>query len=123
MTLAVLGMGKGNSGALVVARMKSFLNAVDDLSGNAFIHHGLVRADVQQHKHLEDNRRRIPYLSLSVDSVNCRTLSSCKRTTTKQDTCEGFSFLHGCPAAAAHATSSFGLYSPPVLPSHPCPPK
>lgn len=34
-----------------------FLNAIDDLSGNTFVHHGLVRGDVQQHQHLQDTSR------------------------------------------------------------------
>lgn len=32
--------------------LPQFLNAIDDLSGDTFIHHGLVRGDVQQQQHL-----------------------------------------------------------------------
>lgn len=37
--------------------LPQFLNAIDDLSGNTFVHHGLVRGDIQQHQHLKDTSR------------------------------------------------------------------
>lgn len=42
--------------------LPQFLNAIDDLSGNTFIHHGLVRGDVQQHQHLKDTSRVLEFL-------------------------------------------------------------
>lgn len=44
--------------------LAQFLNAVDDFTGNAFIHHGLVRGDIQQHQDLvtEEVKFRIELL-------------------------------------------------------------
>lgn len=37
--------------------LPQFLNAIDDLSGNTFVHHGLVGGNIQKHQHLKDTRR------------------------------------------------------------------
>lgn len=41
--------------------LPQFLNAINDLPGNTFIHHGLVRGDVQQHQHLRDTSRFLEF--------------------------------------------------------------
>lgn len=41
--------------------LPQFLNAIDDLSSNTFVYHGLVRGDVQQHQHLRDTSRVLEF--------------------------------------------------------------